>query len=858
MTNGIKIWLNGQTLWLQAAAHRLLTNGSLADTDIADFVQLIKSPPTTRPTFEYPNIGGATTATEELRINSIGPVTGIDALNPRTPLLFTVSNLSIVYGANGSGKSGYIRILKKAAGKAGAVDLKSNVYKPRPVQQTCTLSFKQNEEDQEVTWTANSTPINALTSIDIFDAHCGDIYLKSETELSYTPPELVLFENLVDASKRVAAVLKVERDQLTSKLPRLTNKFTGTDHANFYNALTHSITTESLAEVLLWTPELEINLAAQKKRLETKDPKAESKKKLQVQKQLGGLKISVTTSEQAVNPTSIKALRALISDAGVKRKASKEGATVLAGQSNLEGVGGETWKSLWLAAQTYSTAEAYTPEPYPNLSEGARCVLCQQKLSDEAKARYKTFDDYIKGKLEQDAVKAEETLKKALEALPNIPSEENLQTRAQAANLGDELSPLFISYCSNVKRIVASLNALEMETELPDISEQATALIVSFETCVRLLGEQIEQLKKDAEGFDRTAAQKDLLEIECKKWITDQAEAVRTEWARLKKLECYRLWLKQTGATGISIKAGALSESLITAAYIKRFNDELVELGADHISVELHQTRTAAGRSKHAIRLRNLTATNTNPADILSEGEHRVVALAAFLADVTSSPTKTPFIFDDPITSLDQDYEENCIDRLIKLSADRQVLIFTHRLSFLSIVRDKKKSANCINIRQTASGTGDHGLIPYFKKNAITALNTIKDQILPPAKRQFEDENIESYHIQAKGICSEFRIQLEHIVESVLISDVIKRHRRSVTTKDRINNLSKITFSDCRLIEDMMTKYSCYEHSQSGDTSVETPDPDEIETDIATILTWYNDDFKNRPLMSNGVEVIDL
>jgi hypothetical protein len=55
-----------------------------------------------------------------------------------------------------------------------------------------------------------------------------------------------------------------------------------------------------------------------------------------------------------------------------------------------------------------------------------------------------------------------------------------------------------------------------------------------------------------------------------------------------------------------------------------------------------------------------------------------------------------------------------------------------------------------------------------------------------------------------------------------------------------------------------MTKYSCYEHSQSGDTSVETPDPDEIEADITTILTWYNDDFKNRPLMSNGVEVIDI
>lgn len=848
MNDDIKNWLDSQTLWLQMAAHRLLTSGHLAETDISDFVQLIKSPPPTRPTFQYPNIGGVTTTTEELRLNSIGPITGIDALNPRTPLSFTGCNLSIVYGANGSGKSGYTRILKKIAGKTGAADLKPNVYKPPPEQQTCTLSFNKNGADYELTWAANSPPIQELTAVDIFDTHCGDIYLNSETELSYTPPELGLFENLVDASKRVAVILKAERDQLTLTLPRIANKFTGTNHANYYNSLTHSITKEALDKFLLWTPELEKNLAAQKKRLETKDPEAVAKKKLQVQKQLGGLKTSVTTSERAVNPLSI---RALISDAAAKRKASKEGATVLAGQSDLEGVGGETWKSLWLAAQVYSTNEAYKHEPYPNLSEGALCVLCQQELSDESKARFKSFEDYIKGKLEQDAVKAEETLKKGLDALPEIPTEEILLTRAQAADLGEELTPLFISYCNNLKLIVASLNALETEAELRDISEQAASLIVSFETLDRLLGEQIEQLKKDVEGFDRKQAEKNLLEIECRKWITEQAEAVRAEWVRLKKVECYNIWLKQTGTTGLSTKAGALSELLITEAYIERFNRELVDLGAPNISVELYKARTSIGRSKHAIRLSNLTDTSIAPAEILSEGEHRVVALAAFLADVTGRPSKTPFIFDDPITSLDQDYEEKCIDRLIKLSAERQVLVFTHRLSFLGIVDNRTDSVNLIQIRKTSESTGDHGLVPYFKKKPITVLNTLKDQILRPARQAFDEGEIEAYHNQAKGICSEFRIQLELVVENILLFDVVKRHRRDVQTKNRIHQLSKIKYSDCDLIEGMMTKYSCYEHSQSGDTSVETPDPDEIEADIATILSWYNDDFKNRPLMSD-------
>jgi len=51
MTEDIKDLLNGQVLWLQSAANRILPNGTLSGGDIQEFVQLIKSPPATRPTF---------------------------------------------------------------------------------------------------------------------------------------------------------------------------------------------------------------------------------------------------------------------------------------------------------------------------------------------------------------------------------------------------------------------------------------------------------------------------------------------------------------------------------------------------------------------------------------------------------------------------------------------------------------------------------------------------------------------------------------------------------------------------------------------------------------------------------------
>jgi ABC-type Mn2+/Zn2+ transport system ATPase subunit len=63
---------------------------------------------------------------------------------------------------------------------------------------------------------------------------------------------------------------------------------------------------------------------------------------------------------------------------------------------------------------------------------------------------------------------------------------------------------------------------------------------------------------------------------------------------------------------------------------------------------------------------------------VLSEGEYRIVSLAAFLADVGGKDFSAPFVFDDPISSLDQDFEEAVVQRLVELSQERQVIIFTH------------------------------------------------------------------------------------------------------------------------------------------------------------------------------------
>jgi wobble nucleotide-excising tRNase len=205
-------------------------------------------------------------------------------------------------------------------------------------------------------------------------------------------------------------------------------------------------------------------------------------------------------------------------------------------------------------------------------------------------------------------------------------------------------------------------------------------------------------------------------------------------------------------------------------------------------------------------------------------------------------------VFDDPVSSLDQSFEEKVITRLIALSEDRQVLVFTHRLSFLGIMNHLAAAKlHQVHIRREPWGTGQPGDVPLFGKSPVAALNKLKNERVAKARKVRETVGYEGYYPLAKAICSDFRVLMERIVEFVFLADVIQRHRRDVHTKGKLGKLVKISSADCELVDEMMTKYSRYEHSQSAEAPVDVPKPAELEADIARVLDWHKD-FSGRKL----------
>lgn len=317
---------------------------------------------------------------------------------------------------------------------------------------------------------------------------------------------------------------------------------------------------------------------------------------------------------------------------------------------------------------------------------------------------------------------------------------------------------------------------------------------------------------------------------------------------RLRRHKAYEDWKSLANSRVVSTKAVAITEKVITQAYVQRFNNELRLLGAGRIKVELVKTKAEKGKVLHRIQLKS--AQQKQPIElVLSEGERRIISLAAFLSDVTEKPYSAPFVFDDPISSLDHDFEWNVACRLAELAKDRQVLVFTHRLSLYGAMDDAAKKIGdewrkqhltqlCI---EAYSGTAGHPVAQATWNSKTTAANNILLDRLAEAIKAGDAAGGEAYRALAQGICSDFRKLLERTVEDDLLNEVVKRHRRSVTTDNRLGALHLIQPQDCQMIDDLMTKYSCYEHSQSQEVPVFIPEAAELRSDLESLKQWRKD-----------------
>ncbi len=607
--NMIVNWLHSQSLWVQKAAEKILNKEDITEEALNDLYGCLNSDDgeKTGQLVDFSFFSKIIEADAVVKLKSIGDIQGIDDLAPKTPLVFG-SNLSVIYGINGAGKSGYTRILKKICGKADAVDLISNVFKESPPQKKCSISFDVNGQSVTNEWVANSTPVSQLHSVDIFDSSSGGAYLEGETEATYMPIEVLLFEKLVHVFDTLKQRLEKYAAGLTSKLPARPRDFGESKYIeSMYTLLKHDTDIERLKIFYDYSSSDDEAIKSLEERIKTA-PSVLANQKRQRKIQITAILESITNSCVLVSQGACIEVENLRKNVDIKKKAALDAAKILTDNSKLQGIGEETWRSMWLAAKKYSEVAAYKEVSYPNTDENSICVLCHQELSESAKVRLIGFDDYIKGQLQTEFKEAENLYQQKLDALPTIPKDNDLKTAIQACQLDE------IKWFPVIKGIWYEVESVKMkllekkDDKVTGFSFEKTVL-TEIESVKQKLDEEIATHTKDSESFDLNKAKHELNDLKAKKWASGYIASMLEEIIRIKELTHISGLVKVVGTNAVSKKAGEVSEKILTEAYVVRFNNELKNLGADRISVELIKARTGKGKVKHKLQLKNVNQT---------------------------------------------------------------------------------------------------------------------------------------------------------------------------------------------------------------------------------------------------------
>ena len=228
---------------------------------------------------------------------------------------------------------------------------------------------------------------------------------------------------------------------------------------------------------------------------------------------------------------------------------------------------------------------------------------------------------------------------------------------------------------------------------------------------------------------------------------------------------------------------------------------------------------------------------------MISEGEFHAVALAAFLAEISISPTKSGIVFDDPVSSLDHLIRENVAKEFVTLAKDRQVVVFTHDLFFLVTLQDIADKENVPThdqqVIRECSGPGVcHPDIPWEglkTKDRIKNMNALLDK----AEREYK-KGIKEYEPLAEQLCKQMRLTVERAIEEVLMADIVRRYRRNIMAS-KVKELIKIRKEDCIFLDGLMTEYSKLQHDQEAEARIPLPKPDKLRTDIKNLSAWATD-----------------
>ncbi len=783
----LEVWAKDFKSWQRYIIATAVRGGKLGDAEMGNAYKLflnehkLGDPP--NPTVIVPAqiTGRPTEASQKIFLSRIDTLKGINALPEDTGLDFT-SGLTVIYGNNGAGKSSFARVLSNACFSRSRPAILRNVYlDAAPTNQSAMLHITDAAGKVTPITFDLKQEITDLKRIAVFDTAAANAQLNDQSPLGFIPAGFDILHAMVDAytklSNKLSADIKArERD----------NKFPAaligdqTTVSTFVATLGADTDLAKLEELAIFGEKETARLAEIQSQIDDLKQKssAEAIKALQTgREQISALQVKLQSAIAALSTARRVEWRQQLSELQAKSQILKTIGADSFKNDFFKAIGTSEWERFLMAAQGLARLES---AQYP--ASDSHCLLCHRPLDAASQDLIKRFWTFLTSDAKQAVKTAQAAVIASEKALATLSldffaAETTVFTSLtqRDPNLANAISAV-VGLCKQDQLKIRTVLAAEAgeipDASLTNLSEQFTRILDQLDADIKRLSEMsVDAALKSLDLERQTLRHREVLKQQLpdiRAFVNDQ-KWVKVATSASKKSLATRF---------ISEKQRDLFDQVIAANYRKRLQEECNALDCD-LPVEF-MARGDKGQTMRALKIKGAV-----PANILSEGEQRAIALADFLTEVSLNTANAGIIVDDPVNSQDHLRKARIASRLVDASKERQVIIFTHDLVFLTMLLDAAEIAGVTPMTHWVQRNpdGQPGQVSPEDCPATTPSYRKTEKAQKSLAEALKVSGSQQQILIQRGM-GELRRTIEEIVPYNLFKDVVKRwNDRIMVTK---------------------------------------------------------------------------
>ncbi len=631
----VKGFAEGLPYWAKYIADKIITGIEISDAEVNTAYSYLQeelklAEETAKPQITIGNGTGTIGDYKlDLLLTKLAEVEGVNALTENQIIEFS-PKLTILYGANGSGKTGYVRLFKKAFYSKAPEEILKNIHLASGHKDVkAKFTFQSAATDIPLIYPDNQANTE-FEQYAVFDGKSVIRHLDQRNEFEFRPAGLSFFAEFTKAVKLIEEKLNAD----------VTAKQSSNDLAYLFEG-------ESEIKTVIENLSDATKIDDLKKHIPVADE--DKKKKAELVKEYDDLLLAskdkakeITTLESIkqllkTNKQNIEALNKHFTEANLKQVKDsitdcikKEATAKTEGiesfkTDKIQNVGSPEWKSFIQAAEKFAQKQEKKNEVYPQKEDN--CLLCQQPLSDDSQKLITSYWAYMKSVSEKEAKDAAAVLDKLKLTFEKLNFDLFPADNTLTVWLTDKHKAVLASLTESLKK-QKDLSA-EIVSDIATKTEHARTEIkistTDHDTVIESIDASIKLLQDDAQS-------KELDRLLKEKTIITHREKLELHFAKIEAYISNQVWIKKAvkadfAKRKITDTEKSLSGKYFNQKYIDTFNQECQAMNGN-FGIEITHAGSG-GKSYSQLKLKG-----NNPNAILSEGEQKVIAVADFIAEM--------------------------------------------------------------------------------------------------------------------------------------------------------------------------------------------------------------------------------